>query len=263
MLNTSKFAALTLLSALAANTAFAEDKVAVMVNGIAIPQARIDFRIKAATTTQGQVDTPELRKAVREDVINLEVLSQEATRLALDKESDVIQQIDIARESVLAGAFVQGNIKNNPITDDQLKQEYDKLKVTLGGKEYNARHILVESEAEAKAIITQLGKKGKFDKLAAEKSKDSGSAEHGGSLGWTVPSSFVPPFAVALASLKKGEYTKEPVQSEFGWHIIKLDDLRDLKMPSFDELKPQILQRLQQQAIQDTITALRSKAKID
>lgn len=262
MLNTSKFAALTLLSALAANTAFAEDKAAVMVNGVAIPQARIDFRIKAAMA-QSQPDTPELRKAVREDIINLEVLAQEATRLGLDKESDVVQQIDIARESVLAGAFVQNNMKNNVATDEQLKQEYDKLKVTLGGKEYNARHILVETEAEAKTIIAQLGKKAKFDKLAAEKSKDSGSAEQGGSLGWTVPSSFVPSFAAALMSLKKGEYTKEPVQTEFGWHVIKLDDLRDLKMPSFEELKPQIVQRMQQQSVQDTIAALRAKAKID
>jgi peptidyl-prolyl cis-trans isomerase C len=263
MLNTSKFVTLTLFSALTATTAFAEDKAAVMVNGIGIPQARIDFRIKAATTTQGQVDTPELRKAVKEDIINLEVLAQEATRLGMDKDSDVTQQIDIARESVLAGAFVQSNMKTFASTDEQLQKEYDKIKGSVGGKEYNARHILVETEAEAKAIIVQLGKKGKFDKLAAEKSKDSGSAEHGGSLGWTVPSSFVPPFAAALANLKKGEYTKEPVKSDFGWHVIKLDDIRDLKMPTFEELKPQIVQRLQQQSVQDTIAALRAKAKID
>ncbi len=262
MLNTSKLVTLTLLSALASNTAFAEDKAAVMVNGVAIPQTRIDGRIKAAAA-QGQPDTPELRKAVREDIINLEVLAQEATRLGLDKEPDLAQQIEIARESVLAGAFVQNNMKNNATTDEQLQAEYTKIKATAGGKEYNARHILVESEAEAKAIIAQLGKKGKFDKLAKEKSMDSGSAEHGGELGWTVPSSFVPPFAAALASLKKGEYTKDPVQTEFGWHIIKLDDLRDLKMPSFEELKPQILQRMQQQSVQDTIAALRAKAKID
>lgn len=262
MLNTRKFAALTLLGALIAHTAFAEDKAAVMVNGVAVPQARIDFRIKAAIA-QGQPDTPELRKAIREDVINLEVLAQEATRLGLDKEPDVSQQVDIAKESVLAGAFVQSQMKNNVVTDEQLKEEYDKLKVSLGGKEYNPRHILVSSEAEAKAIIVQLGKKGKFDKLAAEKSIDSGSAAQGGSLGWTVPSSFVPPFASAMMSLKKGEYTKEPVQSEFGWHIIKLDDVRDLKIPPFDELKPQIQQRMQQQSIQDTITGLRAKAKID
>lgn len=263
MLNTNKFAALALLSALATSTAFAEDKAAVMVNGIAIPQARIDARVKAAAAAPGQSDTPELRKGVREDLINLEVLAQEAARLGLDKESDVMQQIDIARESILAGAFVQSTIKNNVVSDEQLQQEYDKLKVKLGGKEYNVSHILVETEAEAKAIVAQLGKKAKFDKLASEKSKDSGSAEQGGSLGWSVPGSFVPPFAVAMTSLKKGEYTKEPVKSEFGWHVIKLDDLRDLKMPSFEELKPQIVQRMQQQSIQDTVAALRAKAKID
>lgn len=263
MLNTSKFSALTLLSVLATNIAFAEEKAAVMVNGIAIPQARIDFRVKAAIASQGQADTPELRKAIREDIINLEVLAQEATRLGLDKESEVVQQLDIARESVLAGAFVQNNLKNNAVTDEQLRQEYDKIKAAAGGKEYKARHILVETETEAKEIIAQIGKKGKFDKLAAAKSIDSGSAEHGGELDWTVPSSFVPSFAAAMTSLKKGEYTKEPVQTEFGWHVIKLDDLRNLKMPSFEELKPQIAQRMQQQSIQGTVSTLRDKAKID
>ncbi|NOU01230.1 MAG: peptidylprolyl isomerase [Gallionella sp.] len=262
MLNTSKLAALTLISAFTINTAFAEDKAAVMVNGIAIPQARIDGRIKAAAA-QGQPDTPELRKAVREDIINLEVLAQEAIRLGLDKDPDAAQQIEVARESVLASMFVQSSMKNNIATEEQLKQEYDKIKATAGGKEYNARHILVETEAEAKAIIAQLGKKGKFDKIAAKESKDAGSAEHGGELGWTVPSSFVPPFAAALTSLKKGEYTKEAVQTEFGWHVIKLDDVRELKMPSFEELKLQIAQRMQQQSVQDTIAALRAKAKID
>lgn len=262
MLNTRNFAALTLFSALVINTAFAEDKAAVMVNGIAIPQSRIDARIKAAAA-QGQPDTPELRKAIREDVINLEVLAQEATRLGLDKDADIAQQIEIAKESVLAGAFVQNNLKNNVLTDEKLQQEYNNIKATAGGKEYNARHILVESEADAKAIIAQLGKKGKFEKLAKEKSIDSGSADHGGELGWTVPSSFVPAFATAMTALKKGEYTKDPVQTEFGWHVIKLDNVRDLKMPSFEELKPQISQRMQQQSIQETVSTLRDKAKID
>lgn len=262
MLNTRKFAALALLSALAINPAFAEDKTAVMVNGIAISQARIDSRVKAALA-QGQQDTPELRKAIREDIINLEVLAQEATRLGLDKDSDVVQQIDVARESILAGAFVQSNMKDHAITDDQLKQEYDKIKATAGGKEYNVRHILVETDVEAKAIITKLGKKGNFGAIAKEKSLDTGSAEQGGELGWTVPSSFDPSFAEGLVSLKKGEYSKTPVESQFGWHIIKLDDVRDLKIPPFEEIKPQIAQRMQQQAIQETVAALRAKAKID
>ena len=262
MLKTGKFAALAILSALAVNPAFAEDKSAALVNGVSIPQARVDLRVKIAVT-QGQADSPELRKAIREDMISLEVLAQEAKKMGLDKDPEVIQQTELAKQSVLVSAFVQDYTKNHQISDDQLKQEYDKLKATLGNKEYSVRHILVETEPEAKAIIVQLGKKGNFDKIAKEKSKDAGSAAHGGSLGWAVPSNFVPPFANAVLSLKKGTYTKEPVKSQFGWHIIKLDDVRDLKVPSFEELKPQIQQRLQQQSIQEYIADLRSKAKIE
>jgi len=262
MLKTGKFAVLAILSALAVNPAFAEEKSAAMVNGVSIPQARVDMRVKIATS-QGQADTPELRKAVRDDLINVEVLAQEAKKKGLDKDPEVIQQTELARESVLVNAFVQDYVKNHPISEDQLKQEYDKLKVNLGNKEYKARHILVDTEDEAKAIIAQLGKKGNFDKIAKEKSKDAGSAQHGGELDWAIPGNFVPPFANALLSLKKGQYTKKPVKSQFGWHIIKLDDVRDLKVPTFEELKPKIQQRLQQQSIQEYIADLRSKAKIE
>ena len=261
MLKSGKFAALAILGALVINPAFAEEKSAAMVNGIAIPQARIDLRVKAAAA-QGQADSPELRKAIREDMINMEVLVQEAARLGLDKNSDVVQQVELTKQQVLVGAFVQDYAKSHPISEDQLKQEYDKLKAKLGSKEYNARHVLVETEEEAKAIITQLGKKAKFEKLA-EKSKDTGSASQGGSLGWNIPGNFVPEFANVMINLKKGEYTKEPVQSQFGWHVIKLDDVRDMKVPSFEELKPQLQQRLQQQSIQKAIADLRAKAKIE
>src|SRR5450759_2357637 len=185
MLKTGKFAALAILSALAVNPAFAEDKSAALVNGVSIPQARVDLRVKIAVT-QGQADSPELRKAIREDMISLEVLAQEAKKKELDK------------QSVLVSAFVQDYTKNHQISDDQLKQEYDKLKANLGKSEYNVSHILVETEDGAKDIIAQLGKKGKFDKIAKAKSKDAGSAERGGSLGWAVPSNFVPPFANAV-----------------------------------------------------------------
>ena len=262
MLKTGRYVALAILGALLINPAFAEEKSAAMVNGVSIPQARVDLRVKIAGT-QGQADTPELRKAIREDMISLEVLAQEAKKAGIDKDPDVIQQTELASQSVLVGAFVQDYAKKHEINEDQLKQEYDKLKVNLGKSEYNVRHILVDTEDEAKAIIKQLGKKGKFEKIAKEKSKDAGSATQGGSLGWTVPSNFVPPFANALLTLKKGEYTKEPVKSQFGWHVIKLDDVRDLKVPSYDELKPQIQQRMQQQAIQEYIADLRSKAKIE
>ncbi|MDZ4202535.1 MAG: peptidylprolyl isomerase [Gallionella sp.] len=261
MTKSGKFATLLLLGTLAASSAYAEEKSSALVNGVSIPQSRIDLRVKAAVA-QGQADSPELRKAIREDMINLEVMAQEAAKLGLNKSEEVVQQVELAKQSVLVGTFVQDFAKNHPVSEDQLKQEYEKLKAKLGDKEYNARHILVETEAEAKSIIAQLGKKAKFEKLA-EQSKDAGSAERGGSLGWTVPGNFVQPFADALLSMKKGEYTKEPVQSQFGWHVIKLDDVRPLKVPPFAELKPQLQQRMQQQAVQKAIADLRAKAKIE
>jgi peptidyl-prolyl cis-trans isomerase C len=262
MLKTGKIIALAILGTLSVSPAFAEDKSAAMVNGVSIPQARVDLRVKMAAA-QGQADSPELRKAVRDDMISLEVLTQEAKKAGMDKDPDVVLQTELAAQSVLVGAFVQDYAKKHQITEDQLKQEYEKLKVNLGKSEYNVRHILVDTEDEAKDIIKQLAKKGKFEKIAKEKSKDAGSAVQGGSLGWAVPSNFVPPFANALLNLKKGAYSKDPVKTQYGWHIIKLDDVRELKIPSFDELKPQIQQRMQQQAIQDYVTDLRSKAKVE
>ena len=261
MLKTGKFATLAILGALAINPAFAEDKSAALVNGISIPQARVDMRVNAATK-QGQPDSPELRKAIREDLINIELMSQEAAKLGLNKDADVVQQIELTKQQVLAGAYVQEYTKKHPISEDQLKQEYDKLKAKLGDKEYNVRHILVETEAEAKDIIVQLGKKAKFEKLA-EKSKDAGSAQRGGELGWAVPGNYVPEFANAMLNLKKGEYTKAPVKSQFGWHVIKLDDMRDMKAPPFENVKPQLQQRMQQQSIQQAISELRAKAKVE
>ncbi len=262
MLKIGKFAVLAILGALAIDPAFAEDKSAAMVNGVSIPQARIDLRVKAAAA-QGQADSPELRKAIREDMINVELMAQEAARLGLDKNPDVVQQVELARQQVLVIAFMQEHAKNHPVGEDQLKQEYDQQKAMLGDKEYNARHILVETEAEAKDIIAQLGKKGgKFEKLAA-KSRDAGTAQRGGELGWSVPRNYVPEFANALLNLKKGEYTKEPVQTQFGWHVIKLEDMRDLKVPSFEETRPKLQQRLQQQAIRKAIEELRAKAKVE
>lgn len=262
MLKTGKIAALAIFSLLLINPAFAEDKSAAMVNGVSIPQARIDLRVKDAVA-QGQTDTPDLRKAIREQMINIEVLTQAAKKQGLDKNPEVIEQTELAKNSVLVGAYIQDYTKSHPVTDDQLKQEYDKLKARLGDKEYKVSHILVNTEAEAKAIIAQLGKKGNFEKIAKEKSVDAGSKVHGGALGWAVPSNYVPPFAEAMLELKKGTYTKQPVQTQFGWHIIKMDDIRPLKMPTLEEVKPQIQQRLQQESVQNMIADLRGKAKIE
>ncbi|HCJ50968.1 MAG: peptidylprolyl isomerase [Gallionellales bacterium CG_4_10_14_3_um_filter_54_96] len=261
MLKTNKFATLAILAALTITPAFAADKPAAVVNGVAIAQDRVEMNVKGAVA-QGQPDSPELRKAIREDLISREVMVQAASKSGLDKTADVVQQMEIARQTVLVNAYVQDVLKKNPVGEDQLKKAYETLKAKLGDKEYNARHILVASEAEAKDIIAKLGKKAKFEQLA-KSSIDTGSAAQGGALGWTVPKNFVEPFANALLNLKKGEYTKIPVKTQFGWHVIKLDDVRSLKVPGYNELKPQLQQRLQQQTIQKAIADLRATAKIE
>jgi len=268
----SKLAALAILGAIATSPVYAEsksaagNKPAAIVNGTAIPQERVDLRVKVITAQGQQQDSSELRKAVRDDLINIEMMSQEAVNKSLDKQPETVQQLELAKQTVLVGAFVQNYVKSHPIAESDLTQEYNNLKKNLGGKEYNVRHILVEKEDDAKSIAAKLKKGGKFDKLAEINSKDAGSKDKGGDLGWipvgNISTAFVKPFGDALMNLTKGQ-TSEPVQSQFGWHIIKLEDVRDLKMPSFDELKPQLTQRMQQQAVQGLIAELRAKAKIE
>ncbi|MDO8989483.1 MAG: peptidylprolyl isomerase [Sideroxyarcus sp.] len=258
----SRFALLSALLAVAAVVQAADDKSAALVNGVSIPQSRLDMRIKAATQ-QGQPDSPEMRKAIRDDLVNLEVISQAAVKNGLDKQPEIAQQLELARQSVLAGAFVQDYAKSHPITDEVLKKEYEELKTRVGNKEYKLSHILVESEEAAKKVAAELKKKGsKFAKVAKTHTKDPGSKDNGGDLGWAVPSNFVQPFGEAVLTLNKGQVSA-PVQTQYGWHIIKLEDTRELKVPPFEELKPNIEKRQQQQAIQKAIEELRTKAKIE
>jgi peptidyl-prolyl cis-trans isomerase C len=261
MLKFSKFVLLSALLTLAAGVQAADEKAAALVNGVTIPQSRVDMRVKAAMQ-QGQPDSPEIRKAVRDDLINLEVIAQTATKNGLDKQPEVSQQLELARESVLANAYVMDYAKSHPIGDDALKLEYEALKKRVGNKEYKLSHILVESEDEARKAAAEVKKGGKFAKVAKSKSKDPGSADKGGDLGWTVPSNFVQPFGEAVLKLNKGQIS-EPVQTQYGWHIIKLEDIRELKVPTFEEMKPQLEKRLQQQALQKAIDDLRAKAKIE
>ena len=269
MIKFSKVALLFIIGFSFLNLAHAEDKSAKKFNSISIPQERIDMRVKMVTAQQGQPDTPELRKAIREDLINVELMSQEALKKGLDKQPETIQQLELSRQGVLVGAFVQDYIKTHPVSDEAIAKEYDVWKSSLGTKEYNVRHILVQTESEAKSIALKLkkgGKQGNFDKIAKEYSKDPGSKEHGGDLGWipvgNIPKSFVKPFADMLMTLNKGQIST-PVQSQFGWHIIKLENVRDIKIPSLDELKPQLIQRIQQQSIKQMVADLRSNAKIE
>jgi peptidyl-prolyl cis-trans isomerase C len=261
MLKFSKFALLSALLAIAASAQAADDKSAALVNGVSIPQTRVDMRVKAAMQ-QGQPDSPDLRKAVRDDLINLEVITQAATKNGLDKQPEIAMQLELARQSVLAGAFVQDYAKNHPIGDDVLKQEYEALKKRVGNKEYKLSHILVETEDEAKKVAAELKKGAKFSKVAKSNTKDPGSKDSGGDLGWAVPSNFVQPFGEAVLKLSKGQVSA-PVQTQYGWHIIKLEDTRELKVPPYEEVKPNLEKRLQQQAIQKAVEDLRGKAKVE
>lgn len=231
------------------------------VNGAPISQARFDFLLKQSQQ-QGQPDSPEVHKSLREKLIVEEIVAQEAIKKGMDKSPEVNTQLDLARQTILIRAYLQDFLKNAPLGDDVLKAEYEKIKAQMGDKEYHARHILVEKEAEAKDIIAKLKKGEKFEKLA-EKSKDPGSKTKGGDLGWTAPANFVPEFSAAMTKLQKGKYTTEPVKSQFGWHIIKLEDSRTTQAPPFDEVKQNLRQRAQQQQIEKMIADLRAKAKVE
>jgi peptidyl-prolyl cis-trans isomerase C len=261
MLKFSKFALLSALLAFAASAQAADDKPEVLVNGVSIPKARVDMRVKAAAQ-QGQPESEEMRKAIREDLINLEVISQAAAKNGLDKQTDTAQQLELARQSVLAGAFVQDYVKSHPVGEDDLKKDYETMRARVGNKEYKLSHILVETEEDAKKVAAELKKGAKFSKVAKSKSKDPGSKDNGGDLGWAVPSNFVQPFAEAASKLAKGQVSA-PVQTQFGWHVIKLEDTRELKVPTFEEMKPNLEKRKQQESIQKLIADLRGKAKIE
>lgn len=231
------------------------------VNGTAIPKARADALV-AEQVAQGVPDSEDLRKQVREELVRREVLAQEARKKGLDKKPEVVGQMELARQAVLIRAYLQDVVKTHPVSDEQLKKEYDAIVGKLGNKEYKARHILVEKEDEAKSILDRLKKGEKFEDLAKQ-SKDPGSKDRGGDLGWSTPATYVKPFADALTKLTKNQYTSEPVKTDFGYHVIMLEDVRDLKVPSFEEAKPGLSQRLQQQAIEKNILDLRAKAKVE
>ena len=246
------------LMAIAAIPAMAQN-IAV-VNGKAIPSSRADVMVKQMAT-QGQADTPQLRAAVKEELINREVLMQEADKQGLNNSADVKAQMELARQSIVIRALIGDFIKKHPVTDDEVKAEYDKFRAQAGDKEYHVHHILVETEDQANAIIAKLKGGTKFEDLAKQ-SKDPGSAANGGDLDWATPASFVKPFSDAMVALKKGEFTQTPVKTQFGFHVIRLDDVRPAKVPTLDEVKPQITEALQQRKLQAYQEQLRGKAKI-
>jgi len=207
---------------------------------------------------QGQPDTPELRNALREELNTRELLVREAKKKGLEKNADIKNQMDLAGQTVLVRAYVSDWVKDNPVSDAALHKEYDAIKAQIGDREYKVRHILVDKEDEAKDIIASLQKGEKFEKLA-ERSKDPGSKDKGGDLDWNAPANFVKPFSEAMVATPKGKFTAQPVQTQFGWHVIMVEDIREAKVPSFEEVKPQLTQRMQGQVLDAYFKELRAK----
>jgi peptidyl-prolyl cis-trans isomerase C len=230
------------------------------VNTRPIPKAREDAWVKTLTQ-QGQQDSPQLREMVKQELIRREVFMQEATRRGLPEKADVKFQLDVQRQNALIQALMRDEMEKRPITDADVQKAYDEQKAKAGSKEYRARHILVDKEEEAKAIVDQLKKGAKFEELA-KKSKDTGSAANGGDLDWASPDGFVKPFSDAMTKLEKGKITEAPVQTQFGWHVIRLDDVRDAQFPPLAQVQGQIREALQQQRVQAFAAELQKKAKI-
>jgi len=221
-------------------------------------QGQYDVLLKERLAQGGQ-DSPEVRNAVKEELNTRELLAREAKKQGLEKNADVKTQMDLASQTVLVRAYVSDWIKKNPVPEADLKKEYEAIKGQIGDKEYKVRHILVEKEDDAKSIITELQKGAKFDELAKARSKDPGSKDKGGDLDWNAPANFVKPFGDAMKSTPKGKFTPQPVQTQFGWHVIEVEDVRDAKVPAFDEVKPQLQQRLQAQWLDKYFKDLRAK----
>jgi peptidyl-prolyl cis-trans isomerase C len=204
-----------------------------------------------------------MQNQLKDEIIAREIFMQEAQKRGLDATEDFRQQMDLARQTLLIRELFADYQKTNPVTDADIKAEYDKFAAANGGKEYRARHILVEKEDEAKAIIANLKKGQKFEDLAKKQSKDPGSGANGGDLDWANAGSYVPEFSGALVKLNKGQLTQEPVKSQFGYHVIRLDDVREAQLPKLEEVKPQIAQQLQQQKLAKFQEDLRTKAKVE
>jgi peptidyl-prolyl cis-trans isomerase C len=253
------------LAALAASLALAAPALAqniATVNGKPVPKARVDMLLKQAQRS-GQPLPPEAQQQARDQVVLREIFAQEAERRGIAASPDFQDQMKLARESILIREMFDDYRRKNPVTEAEAKVEYDKFKSQATGTEYKARHILVEKEDEARKLIEQIKAGGKFEDLAKKNSKDPGSAENGGELDFQKPEGYVAEFGQAMSKLKKGEMTDAPVKTQFGFHIIRLEDTREAQFPAFDDVKAQLKQRLEQQKMQKFQEDLRAKAKTE
>ena len=234
-----------------------------IVNGKAVPKARFESFMTQITKQGGQQRTPELEQQVKDELVLREIFVQEAERRGLQRSEEYKSQMEVARQSLLIRELFNDYQAKNAVSDDELKAEYEKIKSANSGSEYRARHILVESEDLAKSLIAQLKGGASFAELAKANSKDPGSAPNGGDLDWASPGNYVPEFSQAMTQLQKGKFTETPVKSQFGYHIILLEDTRTATFPSFEEVKPQLAQRAQQQKLAKFRDDLKNKARTD
>ncbi|UCG97997.1 MAG: peptidylprolyl isomerase [Burkholderiales bacterium] len=246
-------------AALVASTAVFAQNIAT-VNGKPIAKAREDAWVEQLKK-QGQQDTPQLREQIKDQLIQREIFMQEVGKRGIAERPDVKFQLDVQRQNALIQALMRDELAKSPITDEQIKAAYEEQKKATGAKEYKVRHILVESEVEAKDVTAQLKKGGKWEDLA-KKSKDPGSAQRGGELEWAGAGAYVKPFSDAMVKLDKGQMTDAPVQSQFGWHVIKVDDIRDAQFPPLEQVAPQIREALQQRKMAAFAEQLRKNAKV-
>jgi peptidyl-prolyl cis-trans isomerase C len=235
------------------------------VNGVAITQGLFNLNIRALTN-QGQKDTPELRQGIKEDLINKELIAQEATRLGLANEIDFPDQVAQLKQNLLLQVFLENHFKKEPITDARMREEYDRQRKLMGegnnSTQYRLSQILVSNETDALDLIRRIQKGELFGKLAQEYSADAASKAQGGSLGWVMPAQVIPVVANIIPTIAKGSITTTPIQTPAGWVILKLDDKRAFKIPSFEEAKPQIRQAIVQQYIAEAVKNLRANARI-
>jgi len=255
--------AATLALTLAAPLAASADDVVAKVNGVSIRASQVETAARNLIT-QGQQDTPDLRSRIKDELIARELILQQAGKDGIDKREEVRDQIDLARSNILINSYLQIWAKEHPVSEADLKAEYDKLKGDLSAiDEFQARHILVKDEKAAKSVLSRLKKGEKFEKLASTLSEDTGTKAKGGELGWVrTDANLVPSFMDAMKKLKKGE-TSEPVQTEFGYHVIRVDDVRKAQPPAYEQVRGELNQFMQRRAIEQMVRDLRANAKVE
>ncbi|HLS87262.1 MAG TPA: peptidylprolyl isomerase [Burkholderiales bacterium] len=259
----SRTLAALLLAAPLLASAQAQPKEAIAtVNGVPVPKARLEYVMKQQQA-RGAPDSEETRAAVRDNLINREVVAQVAQKSPVARSAEVQNQLEIARQQILIDAYIGEWIRKNPVSDAEIQKEYERVKAQQGDREYKARHILVETEDQAKALIADLKKGASFAELAEKNSTDPGTKARGGDLDWNVPAVFDKAFSEAMMKLEKGKYTEAPVRTRFGFHVIKLEDVREVKFPTLAEVKPRIQQQLVQNKVNEMVRSLRAKAKVE